>query len=79
MYDRLTMTKLVRSAECESVLGLRTPGFTRDREANQNVAPTDADFPEPADLLNQLKGRRKKSRADLADMEAVLDLLGDRD
>ncbi len=33
------------------------------------------DFPESADLLNQLKGRRKKSKADLADMEAVLDIL----
>ncbi|MBE9119323.1 flagellar alpha dynein [Tychonema sp. LEGE 07199] len=49
----------------------------RDRETN--LAPTVAELPEPAELLNQLKGRRKKSRADLADMEAVLDLLGDRD
>ena len=49
----------------------------RDREENKNSAPTDADFPESADLLNQLKARRKKSRADLADMEAVLDLLAE--
>jgi len=49
----------------------------RDREANKNSAPIVADFPEPADLLNQLKARRKKSRADLADMEAVLDLLAE--
>ncbi|XZO02887.1 MAG: hypothetical protein ACM65L_03675 [Microcoleus sp.] len=35
------------------------------------------DFPESADLLNQLKGRRKKSKADLADMEAVLDVLAE--
>ena len=48
----------------------------RDREANKNSAPTVAEFPEPADLLNQLKARRKKSRADLADMEAVLGILG---
>ncbi|MEG3842215.1 flagellar alpha dynein [Microcoleus sp. herbarium14] len=34
------------------------------------------DFPEAADLLNQLKARRKKSRADLADMQVVLGLLG---
>lgn len=47
----------------------------RDREANKNSAPTVADFPESADLLNQLKARRKKSKADLADMEAVLDFL----
>jgi chromosome segregation ATPase len=46
-----------------------------DREENKNSAQTVAEFPEPADLLNQLKARRKKSRADLADMEAVLDVL----
>ncbi|MEG4445524.1 hypothetical protein QUB47_26255 [Microcoleus sp. AT9_B5] len=49
----------------------------RSREANTNSAPAVADFPEPADLLNQLKARRKKSRADLADMEAVLDVLAE--
>ncbi|MEG4442697.1 flagellar alpha dynein [Microcoleus sp. AT9_B5] len=47
----------------------------RDREANKNSAPTVAKFPEPADLLNQLKAQRKKSRADLADMEVVLEIL----
>ena len=49
------------------------------RSRETNLVPTVAELPEPAELLNQLKGRRKKSRADLADMEAVLDLLGDRD
>ncbi|MEG5035879.1 flagellar alpha dynein [Microcoleus sp. AT3-D2] len=48
----------------------------RDREANKNSAPTVAEFPEPADLLNQLKARRKKSGANLADMEMVLEILG---
>ena len=47
----------------------------RDREANKNSAPAVAEFPESADLLNQLKARRKKSRADLADMEAMLEIL----
>ncbi|MEG3840584.1 hypothetical protein [Microcoleus sp. herbarium14] len=47
----------------------------RDREKSKNSAPTVAEFPEPADLLNQLKTRRKKSGANLADMEAVLDIL----
>ncbi|WP_228056178.1 flagellar alpha dynein [Microcoleus sp. LEGE 07076] len=49
----------------------------RSREANKNVALTEADFPEPADLLNQLKGRRKKSRADLGDIDAILGLLAE--
>ncbi|MEG4442123.1 flagellar alpha dynein [Microcoleus sp. AT9_B5] len=47
----------------------------RDREENKNSAPTVAEFPEPADLLNQLKAQRKKSRADLADVEAILEIL----
>ena len=47
----------------------------RSREANKNSAPTVAEFPEPADLLNQLKTRRKKSRADLADVETILEIL----
>jgi len=38
---------------------------------------TDFELPEPADLLNQLKGRRKKSKADLADVEVLLDLFCD--
>lgn len=35
------------------------------------------ELPEAATLLNQLKGRRKKSRADLADVETILELMGD--
>ena len=35
-----------------------------------------AEFPDAADVLNQLKARRKKSRADLADIEAILEILG---
>ncbi|XZO02879.1 MAG: hypothetical protein ACM65L_03635 [Microcoleus sp.] len=34
-----------------------------------------AEFPEPAELLNQLKARRKKSKADLADIDAILGVL----
>ncbi|MEG4504239.1 flagellar alpha dynein [Microcoleus sp. F6_B4] len=36
---------------------------------------TDLSEIEPADLLNQLKARRKKSGANLADMEVVLEIL----
>ncbi|MEG4447112.1 flagellar alpha dynein [Microcoleus sp. AT9_B5] len=48
----------------------------RDREENKNSALTVAEFPEPADLLNQLKAQRKKTRADLADVETFLEILG---
>ena len=36
---------------------------------------TDLSKVEAADLLNQLKGKRKKTKAELGDMDAVLDLL----
>ncbi len=48
----------------------------RSRDESENSAPTVAEFPEAADLLNQLKARRKKSRADLADLETFLEILG---
>ncbi|MEG3842521.1 hypothetical protein [Microcoleus sp. herbarium14] len=44
-------------------------------EPNKNSAPTVAEFPEAADLLNRLQAQRKKSRADLVDIEAVLEIL----
>ncbi|MEG4914524.1 flagellar alpha dynein [Microcoleus sp. B7-D4] len=48
----------------------------RDRETNKNLAPTVAEFPEPADLLNQLRAQRKKTRAEREDVEVILGLLG---
>ena len=50
---------------------------TQLSDLRQKSVTASQDFPEPADLLNQLKGRRKKSKADLADMEAVLDVLAE--
>jgi len=32
-------------------------------------------FPEPADLLNELKAQRRKATASLADMEVILEIL----
>ena len=42
----------------------------------QKIA-TASELPEAADLLNQLKTRRKKSKADLADLEIILEILED--
>jgi hypothetical protein len=44
---------------------------------NSATVGTDLSKVEAADLLNQLKTRRKKSKADLADMGAVLDVLAE--
>jgi hypothetical protein len=49
----------------------------RSRPESKNSAPAVAEFPEVADLLNKLKARCKKSKADLADMEVVLDVLAE--
>ncbi len=47
-----------------------------DRTEIKNSGLAVAEFPEAAILLNQLKGRRKKSRADLVDVETFLEILG---
>lgn len=62
----------------ESRLRLEIGDLQAELEAykQQNPAPA-IELPEPADLLNQLKGRRKKSKADLADVEVLLDLFCD--
>jgi len=45
--------------------------------ANTQQPAAELKLPEPADLLNRLKARRKKSKADLADIEAILELIED--
>ena len=50
-------------------------GERASREENKKSAPVEKDLPEAADLLNKLKAKRKKSKIDLADLEAILELL----
>jgi chromosome segregation ATPase len=54
---------------------------SRSGEISTSPAPIaiSVEFPEPADLLNQLKGKRKKSKAELADVAAILEILQDTD
>jgi predicted nucleic acid-binding Zn-ribbon protein len=42
---------------------------------NSEKSATASDLPEAADLYNQLKARRKKSKADLGDVEAILEMI----
>jgi uncharacterized phage infection (PIP) family protein YhgE len=51
------------------------PAECTEREENKKSAPVEKDLPEAADLLNKLKAKRKKSKTDLADLEAILELL----
>ena len=46
-----------------------------EREENKKSAPVEKDLPEAADLLNKLKAKQKKTKTDLADLEAILELL----
>jgi chromosome segregation ATPase len=44
-------------------------------DLKQKSAAAGKDLPEAADLLNKLKAKRKKTKTDLADLEAILELL----
>ncbi len=44
-------------------------------DLKQNFAPASKHLPEAADLLNQLKAKRKKSTVSLADVQLMLDLI----
>jgi DNA repair exonuclease SbcCD ATPase subunit len=44
-------------------------------DLKQKLAAAGKDLPEAAELLNQLKAKRKKSKADLTDLEAILEIL----
>jgi regulator of replication initiation timing len=47
-------------------------------QLSPQTAPQDSkilDWPDAADLLNQLKSKRKKSKTDLQDVEAILEML----
>jgi uncharacterized phage infection (PIP) family protein YhgE len=44
-------------------------------ELQEDSATASKDLPEAADLLNQLKAKRKKSTASLADIEVVLEII----
>ncbi|MCW6053642.1 flagellar alpha dynein [Microcoleus sp. A2-C5] len=61
----------------EQIDRLESELASREPTQSENLATvgTDLSKVEAADLLNQLKARRKKSKADLADMDAVLELL----
>jgi hypothetical protein len=48
-------------------------------EAYRQQPVAEFELPEPADLLNRLKAKREKSRADLADVTKILEILGGED
>ncbi len=61
----------------EEIERLESELVRRSGEISTSSAPIaiGVEFPEPAIILTQLRAKRKKSKADLADIEAVLELL----
>jgi chromosome segregation ATPase len=49
--------------------------FVAEALQHEKSVAASKDLPEAADLLNQLKSKRKKSKTDLADLEAILEIL----
>ncbi|MEG4965188.1 hypothetical protein QUB11_00870 [Microcoleus sp. B6-A1] len=50
--------------------------LTIARQLDNGSSLNTSDLPDAATLLNQLKAKRKKSKCDLADVQAILDMLG---
>ncbi|MEG4507708.1 flagellar alpha dynein [Microcoleus sp. F6_B6] len=50
--------------------------LTLARQLDNNESLDTSAMPDAATLLNRLKAKRKKSKCDLADVEAILDILG---
>ncbi len=75
--DRLkTLILLIALAySCAILLELELERRSPTQPETSATSGTDLSEIEPAGLLNQLKSRRKKSRADLADVEAILEIL----
>lgn len=63
----------------ESRLRLEIGELQAELEAYKQQPATELELPEPAELLNQLKTRRKKSTATLADVEKILEILEGND
>ncbi len=59
----------------ESALRLEIGNLQAELEAYKQQPATELELPSPADLLNQLKTRRKRSTATLADVEKLLEIL----
>jgi hypothetical protein len=62
-----------RTIRVPIALADRVLAYARQLDNGESIDT--GELPDAADLLNQLKGRRKRSRADLADVKVILELL----
>jgi hypothetical protein len=76
-------TDIIKKIRQEFQSQLKTEHTAREQveaelaELKQNSTTANRNLPEAAHLLNQLKARRKKSKADLVDLETILEILED--
>jgi hypothetical protein len=52
------------------------PGNVPDNIPFESIGIAEIELPEAAEVLNRLKAKRKKATASLADIEAVLEMIG---
>jgi hypothetical protein len=54
---------------------LETERASREEITNLALIAIGVEFPDVTTILSQLRARRKKSKTDLADLEAILEIL----
>jgi chromosome segregation ATPase len=65
----------IKASREKEISELRSQLETELAEVKQNSAAASRNLPEVADLLNQLKAKRKKSTTTLADVEKILEIM----
>jgi chromosome segregation ATPase len=74
-------TDIIKKIRQESQSQLKTEHVAREQveaelaELKQKLATANRNLPEAADLLNQLKAKRRKSTVSLADVETLLEII----
>jgi len=80
--DSIKKTQFSSSWRSGATRTIRVPIALADRvlalarQLDSGKSLDTSDLPDAATLLNQLKAKRKKSKCDLADVQAILDMLG---
>ena len=75
LFDAKAIISSLDPSPVVSALRLEIGRLQTELEKCRQQPATEFDLPEAADLLNQLKAKRKKSKADLADLEVILEIL----
>jgi chromosome segregation ATPase len=75
LFDAKAIISSLDPSPVASALRLEIGRLQTEFENCRQQAATNFDLPDAADLLNQLKAKRKKSKTDLGDVETLLEIL----